>query len=101
MIFNSMVGIIALLTGRTGDIITIACFGALSLYVISMVSVIKLRKDYPDMERPFKVPLYPYAPIVALTIALIALVAVTLYNPMLALIYFGILLVAYLWFKLR
>ena len=101
MIFNSMIGIVALLTGRTGDIITIACFGALSLYVISMVSVIKLRKDYPEMERPFKVPFYPYAPVIALTIALIALVAVILYNPMLALIYFGILLLAYLWFKLR
>ncbi len=100
LIFNSMIGIIALLTGKTGEIITIACFGALSLYAISMVSVIRLRKTHPELERPFKVPFYPASPVTALIISVIALVAVTIYNPGLALIYFLILGVGFVWFKL-
>ncbi|MEQ8335724.1 MAG: ethanolamine permease [Cyclobacteriaceae bacterium] len=100
LIFNTLIGIIALLTGKTGEIITIACFGALSLYAISMISMMVLRKKHPEMERPFKVPFYPASPIIALIIAVIALIAVTIYNPMLALIYFAILGVAYVWFKM-
>lgn len=99
LIFNMVIGIFALLTGETADIITIACFGALSLYIISMVSVLALRKKEPNLERPFKVPLYPIAPIIALIIASVAFVAMTIYNPWLALIYFGILAISFFWFK--
>ncbi|MCK5699775.1 MAG: amino acid permease, partial [Cyclobacteriaceae bacterium] len=100
LIINSLIGIVALFTGKTGEIITIACFGALSLYILSMISVIRLRRNFPDMERPFKVPLYPITPIIALIISIIAFIAITIYNPILALIYFGILLGSYIWFKL-
>lgn len=100
LIINMLIGIVALFTGKTGEIITIACFGALSLYIISMVSLLVLRRKEPDLERPFKVPLYPLAPIVALVIASVALLAISIYNPMLALIYFGILLLSYIAFKI-
>ena len=43
LVINALIGLIALLSGRTGDIITIACFGALTLYIISMLSLFKLR----------------------------------------------------------
>ena len=98
LIINSAIGIVALFTGKTAEIITIACFGALTLYVLSMISVIRLRKLHPDLERPFRVPFYPASPIIALTISLIALVSITIYNHWLALIYLGILLIAYIWF---
>ncbi len=100
LLINTGIGIIALFTGKTGEIITIACFGALSLYILSMISVIRLRLKFPEMERPFRVPLYPATPWVALVIASVAFVAITVYNPYLALIYFGILAVSYLWFKI-
>ena len=99
LVINSLIGIIALFTGKTGDIITIACFGALSLYIISMVSILKLRKSEPNLIRPFKVPLYPFTPIIALLIASIALVAMTIYNPITGAIYFGIIILAFLLFK--
>ncbi len=101
LILNMFIGILALLTGKTADIITIACFGALSLYIISMVSVIVLRSKEPDLERPFKVPFYPASPIIALAIAIVAFIAITIYNPLLALIYFGILLVSNVWFRMK
>lgn len=101
LLFNTAIGIIALFTGKTGEIITIACFGALTLYIVSMISIIKLRQNEPDLERPFKVPLYPTTPIVALVIASVAFVAITVYNPLLAGIYFGILALSYIWFKVQ
>jgi ethanolamine permease len=91
---------VALFTGKTGEIITIACFGALSLYIVAMLSFLALRKNEPDMERPFKVPFYPLMPVLALVIAVVALIAMTIYNIQLALIYAGLLLISFIWFKL-
>jgi len=100
LIFNMGIGIIALLTGKTGEIITIACFGALTLYIVSMISLFALRRKEPQMERPFKVPLYPVFPAVALAIAVIAFIAMSVYNPILALVFFGMLALSYLWYHL-
>ncbi len=99
LLINMIIGILALLTGKTGEIITIACFGALSLYIISMVSVIVLRRKHAALERPFKVPFYPLTPIIALVIAVVAFVSITFYNPILALLYFSILGVSYIWYR--
>ena len=99
LIINTLIGIVALFTGKTGEIITIACFGALTLYIVSMISLLVLRTKEPNLERPFKVPLFPLTPIIALTIASIALIAMTIYNLQLAGIYLCILLVAFIWFK--
>lgn len=99
LIVNMILGIIALLTGKTGEIIIMACFGALSLYIVSMISVVVLRKKEPQLERPFKVPFYPYFPIIALVVAVTAMVAmITLYLT-LAIIYFAIIALTYAGFQ--
>ncbi len=100
LLVNMGIGIIALLTNKTGAIITIAVFGALSLYVISMVTLLVLRKNEPDLLRPYKVPFYPISPIIALIIAVVSLVAITFYNWEIALVYVAIIGVSYLVFKL-
>ena len=99
LIFNMAIGIIALFTGKTAEIITISVFGALTLYAISMVSVIKLRRAEPDLERPFKVPFYPLFPIIALVIAVGAFIAMTFFNLTLAIIYISIILACFIAFK--
>ena len=101
LLVNAAIGIIAVLTGKTSDIITIACFGALTLYIISMVSLLVLRQKEPLLERPFRTPFYPWTPWIALIIASVSLLAMTTYNLKLAGLYFGLLVVAYGWFKLR
>jgi ethanolamine permease len=98
LILNMCLGIMAILTGKTGEIITIACFGALGLYIISMISFFALRKKEPNLERPFTVPFYPAFPGIALVIASISIVAMTVYNPGLALIYFGVIAASMIWF---
>ncbi len=100
LLVNMAIGIVALATGRTSDIITIAGFGALTLYIISMVSLFVLRKNEPDMNRPFRVPFYPLSPFLALVIATFSIIVMSYYNFKLALIYFGILIVSFLIFKL-
>ncbi len=60
---------------RTSDIILIAVFGALTLYVLSTAAVLRLRKTEPDLVRPYKTPLYPYTPITALVLSLVTLAA--------------------------
>ncbi len=98
LMVNMGIGIIALLTGKTGEIITIACFGAVTLYIISMIALFKLRKQEPELERPFKVPFYPVFPALALIIASVAFVSLVVYNFNVALVYFAIMALAYAWF---
>ena len=92
---NMIVGFAALLTGKTSEIITLACFGALTLYAMSMLSLLKLRQSQPDLERPYRAPLYPILPLIALTLAIICLLAVTYYNPIIACIYATLMGIGY------
>jgi ethanolamine permease len=99
LLVNMVIGIVALLTGKTAEIITISVFGALTLYIISMISQLRLRKKEPQSERPFKVPMYPVFPITALIIAIISFVAMTIFNLELAIVYFVIMGICYGAFK--
>tara|TARA_B100001094_G_scaffold326451_2_gene382661 strand:- start:211 stop:1443 length:1233 start_codon:yes stop_codon:yes gene_type:complete len=67
LLINMVIGFAALASGKTSEIITLACFGALSLYVMAMISLFRLRKKEPLMPRPYRTPFYPMVPIVALT----------------------------------
>lgn len=100
LVVNMVIGIIALLTGKTSEIITISVFGALTLYIVSMIALLQLRKKEPLLLRPFKVPMYPVFPITALAIALVSFVAMTIFNLRLAVIYFLLMAVCYLGFRL-
>ncbi|HEX8038037.1 MAG TPA: ethanolamine permease, partial [Chryseosolibacter sp.] len=87
LLINMAIGIVALLTGKTGEIITMSVLGALTLYIISMISLLTLRKKEPGMPRPFKVPLYPVFPWCALIIATVSFAAMAVYNLKLTGIY--------------
>lgn len=79
VIIPSIIGIAFVLTGATATIITISVFGAIALYIISMITVFMLRIKEPNLSRPFKVA-YPIVPAIALTIAVVFLIAVTYAN---------------------
>jgi ethanolamine permease len=100
LLVNMILGIAALLTGKTGEIIIMACFGALSLYVVSMIALLVLRKKEPELPRPFRVPLYPAMPIVALVVSSIAFIDMTSFYGVIALIYFGILALSFAGFRI-
>jgi len=87
LLVNMLIGFGALLTGHTGEIITLAVFGALTLYALSMLSLFKLRTSQPELIRPYRAPLYPAFPLIALILAGICLISVTYYNQEIALIF--------------
>lgn len=99
LLANMLIGIGALFTGKTAEIITIACFGAITLYILSLLTFFKLRINDPHLARPFRANFYPYAQVIALVIALISLISMVIYNPLLALLFTGLLLFSYVWFK--
>jgi ethanolamine permease len=98
LLANLVVGIAALLTGQTGAIITISVFGAVGLYVISMIALFVLRKKEPDLPRPFRAILYPLFPATALVLAAVCLVALVWFNLVLAGAFAGLLALGFLYF---
>jgi ethanolamine permease len=93
------IGIIALLIGNTGEVIILSALGAVVMYIVSMISLLVLRRKQPDMERPFKVPLYPWFPWIALILAVVCLIAIIWYNPWLGVIFFGALVLLLILFQ--
>ena len=52
------------------------------------------------MQRPFKAPFYPIFPFIALLLSAVCLVAIIYYNFLLSLLFFGIMLVGLILFKI-
>ena len=82
----------------TATLVTMAVFGSLTMYILSMVSLFRLRQTEPDLARSYRAPLYPVLPGVALAGAVILLVAVTYYNPEVCLIYVAFMTILSLFF---
>ena len=66
----------------------------------SMLSLFRLRRLEPELERPFRAPFYPVFPAVALVLALFCLVAVTIYNAQIAALYGGLMLGSFVLFRI-
>lgn len=99
LLANMAVGLIALWTGRTAEIIVIAVFGALTMYAVSMGAFFRLRRKEPLLPRPFRTPLVPVVPTTALVLSLGCLAALFWYNPVLGLVYLGMLAAGVAWFR--
>ncbi|MBT0569820.1 ethanolamine permease [Curvibacter sp. CHRR-16] len=84
----------------TANIVTMSVFGAILMYIMSMLSLFKLRKSEPGMVRPFTAPLYPFFPAFALAAALVCLLTMAYYNAIVAGLFVGILVLGYAYFVL-
>jgi ethanolamine permease len=84
---NMAAGIAALLTGRTADIITLSCFGAVGLYIVSMAALFALRRREPGLPRPFRAVGYPFVPALALGLAVVCLIALAWFNRTIAAVF--------------
>jgi basic amino acid/polyamine antiporter, APA family len=54
------------LSGKFDLLADLTIFAVWIFYIMIFVGVIKLRKDQPNLARPYKVPLYPIVPLVAI-----------------------------------
>jgi len=92
LVAGGVVGCLALLTGTTDQVIILSVFGAVVMYLMSLLSLFVLRRKEPDLARPFTAPFYPFFPLVALALSLLSLGAIVYYNPLLSVIFFAGLL---------
>jgi ethanolamine permease len=108
IIAGAVVGIAAILSDDlqfngmtlTANLITMAVFGAIVMYIVSMMSLFALRKNEPNLDRPFKAVAYPLFPAIALGLATISLVTMIYFNPQLTLIFVGLMALGFIYFSL-
>jgi ethanolamine permease len=100
---SSLVGVLAIMGNGftfdgqplTASFISLSVLGAVIMYVISMISLLVLRVKDPKLYRPYRVPFYPWFPIIALILSSICLGAVVYSNLKLSFTFFGILAIIY------
>nr|WP_319565938.1 ethanolamine permease [uncultured Rhodoferax sp.] len=84
----------------TANIVTMSVFGAILMYIISMLSLFQLRRTAPNMVRPFRAPFYPLFPAFALLGAGVCMATMIYYNALIFGIFLGFLALGYGYFLL-
>lgn len=106
---GGVVGIVAIFSDQwisfggqtlTANIVTMSVFGAIVMYIVSMASLFKLRRAEPGLVRPFRAPLFPWFPAFALAAAVVCLLTMTYYNPLIALLFVVLGVLGYGYFLL-
>jgi len=96
IIAGGVIGIIAIFSDElikfndqplTANIVTMSVFGAILMYIISMLSLFKLRRIAPNMERPFRAPFYPAFPAFALFGACVCMATMVYFNAMMFVVF--------------
>jgi ethanolamine permease len=83
----------------TAAMITMSVFGAIVMYIISMLSLFKLRASEPHLERTFRAPGYPVVPAIALVLAVVCLLAMAWFNTLIGFIFLGFMAAGYIYFQ--
>ncbi|GAS89691.1 ethanolamine permease [Mycolicibacterium brisbanense] len=84
LIVPGVIGFLLSLTGKGDLLLNMAVFGAALSYVLMMVSHIVLRVREPNMPRPYRTPGGAITTSFALVIAVLAVIATFLVNPVAA-----------------
>lgn len=74
------IGAVAIVALDTAVLITLSAFGAVTLMIVSMVALLRLRVTEPDLPRPWRAPGHPWIPLVALGLATMSLLAMAWFN---------------------
>jgi len=83
----------------TANIVTMSVFGAILMYIISMVSLFKLRMSEPELGKgSYRAPFYPWFPAIALVGALVSMVAMIVTFWQLAILFVVILALGFAYY---
>jgi ethanolamine permease len=74
----------------SANIVTMSVFGAIIMYITSILSLFKLRSKEPSLERPFLTPFYPIFPLIALVLSFVCLLSLIYFNLLLSIIFLGL-----------
>lgn len=89
-----IVGALCVLPERTDTLIALSGLGAVLVYGTSMVSLLVLRRREPQLERPYRAPLYPWFPIAALVLSVLIFVAFAASSPTALVLLVGLFVLA-------
>jgi ethanolamine permease len=84
----------------TANIVTMSVFGAILMYIVSMLALFKLRATEPGLERPYRAPFYPVLPAIALVGALVCMATMVYFNPLVCGLFIVFLVLGYVYFLL-
>ena len=73
-------------------------FGAIVMYIVSMLALFKLRRAEPTMERPCRAPMFPLFPAFALVAAAISLATMVYFNFEVAIVFAVFMAIGYGYF---
>jgi len=62
-----------------------------------MLSLFRLRRTAPELERTFRAPGYPVVPMIALVLAVVCLIAMLWVNALIGAVFVGLMAIGYLW----
>jgi APA family basic amino acid/polyamine antiporter len=69
------------LSGTYGQLLDYVVFAVLIFYVLTIFGLFRLRKNRPDIDRPYKAFGYPFIPLIYIALALIVMVILFFYKP--------------------
>ncbi|WPB55729.1 ethanolamine permease [Xylophilus sp. GOD-11R] len=107
LLAGGVVGIVAIFSDEwvsfggqtlTANIVTMAVLGAIVMYLVSMASLLRLRRTEPNLPRSYRAPFYPVFPAIAFGLGLVCLGAMVWFNGLLTLLFLGLMAVAYGYF---
>lgn len=90
ILIQSIIAGIYCFIGNFDQLTDFAVFSVWIFFTVAMYGVFVLRQKAPDLERPYKVPLYPIIPAIALLGGLYILISTLLSNPTNALMGIGL-----------
>jgi APA family basic amino acid/polyamine antiporter len=102
LLFQGAWSVILTLTGTFSDLLTYTAFASLLFNSLTILGLFVLRYKKPELERPYKVWLYPILPLLYLAIALFFIVFIIIGDPLNSikgLVLIGIGVFAYLYWR--
>ncbi len=80
VLITVVIGAISILSGKTGELITLSGIGAVAMYICCIISFFILRIKEPKLHRAFSVPCYPVIPLITLFLSVVAFLAMAYFN---------------------
>lgn len=85
---GGLLGVAALTYFDTGKLVILSTLGAVVMYITSMISLFVLRRNAPQLHRPYVAPFYPWMPGIALVLACVCCITIICFYPWLSLLFF-------------
>jgi APA family basic amino acid/polyamine antiporter len=70
------------LSGTYSNLLDFVVFTVLLFYILTIFSIFRLRKKYPDRERHYRAPGYPVLPALYMAAVVFIMVVILMYKPM-------------------